>query len=153
MSTNTNDASEVFERYAEGITEPEERERFARYMEARTMTEASPVTGLSVYVSGPMSGIEGWNKEALDAVRDELYRGDAQNVYDPADYIEVLEKLSHQEQMRWSIHHLTKPCTNGAYYDLMVLLPGWQGSEGCKLERTVAEACGIEVWDLSDVVA
>ena len=34
MGTNTNDASEVFERYAEGITEPEERERFTRYMEA-----------------------------------------------------------------------------------------------------------------------
>lgn len=113
--------------------------------------ESGKFEGLHVYVSGPMTGIEGYNADAMNAVRDELCGCGAAYVYDPADYIEVLEKLSHQEQMRWSIHHLTKPWTNGAYYDLLVLLPGWQDSDGCRLERAVAEACGIEVWELEDV--
>ena len=34
--------------------------------------------------------------------------------------------------------------------DLLVSLPGWEKSAGATLERTVAEACGIEVCELAE---
>ena len=38
------------------------------------------------------------------------------------------------------------------HYDLLVSLPGWQDSAGARLEREVAEAIGMEVHDLGEVL-
>lgn len=40
---------------------------------------------------------------------------------------------------------------HGERQDVLVSLPGWENSEGARLERLVAEACGIETCNLSEV--
>ncbi len=115
------------------------------------------VKGCNVYLSGPMTGIEDWNRTAFDKA-EELLVCEPFNVvwiYNPADHIDEFKGLSHEMAIWRSIHSLvgigsTKPLA--PYYDLLVSLPGWEKSAGATLEREVAIACGIEVCELAEVV-
>ena len=117
------------------------------------------VKGLRVYISGPMTGIEGWNRAAFDGAEKRLRELWAQERYNPANYIESFESLSHAACMYRSLVELvdeewsTEPGYPAPWYDLLVSLPGWEKSAGARLEREVAVACGIEVCDLDEVVA
>jgi hypothetical protein len=57
----------------------------------------------------------------------------------------------HEECMRpalWELTHNPWDLT----YDLLISLPEWQDSAGARLEREVAEAIGMEVHDLGEVL-
>ena len=116
------------------------------------------VRGRRVYLSGPMTGIKDWNGPAFaDGMR--LLAGfgaDVDHSYNPAAHIAEMHKWSHDRCLMASIRALCSrrpgPQHSIAAYDLIVSLPGWEKSAGARLEREVAEACGIEVCELADVV-
>ena len=108
------------------------------------------VKGRRVYLSGPMTGIEGWNKPAFDGAEKQLRKLNIHDVYNPADHIDSHSTASHCVAMQLSLNELT---STKFWYDLLVSLPGWEQSAGARLEREVAEACGIEVCDIKDAIA
>lgn len=118
------------------------------------------VKGKSVFLSGPMSGLEHFNVDEFAKAHDVLRKAGASTVYDPAiEYLrsEVGSTTSHAVWMRRCISELTSSTTQNLFgvnvrrYDVLVSLPGWKRSRGARLERKVAKACGIEVCDLRDV--
>ena len=116
------------------------------------------VKGRRVYLSGPMTGIEDWNRPAFDAAEKRLVCEPfcVMGTYNPADNIDEMQSLSHEEAMYLSMHSLMSIDVAGSrfvpYYEVLVSLPGWEKSAGARLEREVAEACGIEVCDIDEVV-
>ena len=124
------------------------------------------VRGKRVFLSGPMTGIEHYNAEAFMSANVVLKEAGAAYVYNPAiRYVqqrnEVAEAKTHADYMCDCIHELTdrRKRSQGweevvpMAYDMLVSLPGWQDSEGAVTERTVAEACGIPVYDLAEVLS
>ena len=107
------------------------------------------VKGRRVYLSGPMTGIKGWNRAAFDDAEKRLRSLGAREPYNPANFIESFESLSHAVCM---YHSLVELLYTAPWYDLLVSLPGWERSAGARLEREVAVACGIEACELDEVV-
>ena len=110
------------------------------------------VKGRRVYLSGPMTGIKDWNRDEFNRAERAIRSYGGVVVYNPTSRTDGfnLRGYSHAECMRESIRSL---CSIFNRFHVLVLLPGWENSAGAKVERTVAEACGIEVCDLEDVVA
>ncbi len=78
----------------------------------------------------------------------------AKSVYDPAmSWLAYNDSdRTHADWMFESVHELTRKRLSGdAYWQVLVSLPGWELSEGARTERTVAEACGMEVIELEDI--
>ena len=119
------------------------------------------VKGCNVYLSGPMTGIEDFNRKEFNDAAKYVKRLGASCIYNPAENISYLVNKSHEYCMYCSLNALikrlvcicgTKVTDDGAFYDVLVSLPCWQDSAGARLEREVAEACGIEVCELSEVI-
>ena len=119
------------------------------------------VDGKFVFLSGPMSGIEDWNRKAFARAEAELYELGAEYVFNPAQDAPKtdFDPYGHGYWMACTLHELTKlPQHRGdsgfsPVYDLLVRLPGWEDSEGAMTEFAVACACGIEACDLHEVTA
>ena len=120
------------------------------------------INGRNVYLSVPMTGIEDFNRAAFNNAEEILKSRGAAYVYNPADnatrYVDA--GLTHEQCMYYSLYELLDegwPVESGApgthWYEVLVSLPGWEQSAGARLERTVAEACGIEVCNIEDVTA
>lgn len=97
-----------------------------------------------IYISGPMTGIPEYNYPAFDRAAIVL----SEHGYEPVNPAEISRVLECEfaemnltpnrfDYLRRDIAELVK--CNGIF-----MLPGWQDSEGAKLEHTVALACGIE---------
>jgi len=123
------------------------------------------VRGKNVYLSGPMTGIEHNNVAAFAVAHDELKRRSVGYVFNPAVRYLVtgaqrLEEMGHEDFMTDTIHELTAreardqrfTWLKGRKYDMVIMLDGWQGSGGARMERSVALACGIPVYELSEVM-
>lgn len=109
------------------------------------------VRAKTVYISGPMTGMAGWGRKAMDDAEDRLLALGADDVHNPSRWIDDFAYRTHEEAMVASVQYLVGwPGCQGTY-DVLVLLPDWFKSEGCKVERLVAEACGIEVCTLDEV--
>lgn len=116
------------------------------------------VSGKVVYLSGPMSDDpDTYHAHDFVDAHMALLRAGAKDVYDPAlEWLYFGEQHPHDWWMRESVNELTKrgsyPNDGNPKYDMLVSMPGWQGSPGASLERHVAECCGIECHDLSEVL-
>lgn len=122
------------------------------------------VKGKSVFLSGPMTGVEHYNVGEFAKAHAMLREAGAWKVYNPAiAYLtsQVREDtVDHAYWMLACIRELTKVDSNifadGSNpiktYQVLVSLPGWESSKGARTERMVAAACGIKCYDLEDVV-
>ena len=96
----------------------------------------------SVYLSGPMSGVEQNNAGMFARWHAWLRECGISDVFDPAyEWMADDRDFPHEEYLRRTIHQLTRQ----EGYDCIIMLPGWQTSEGAVTEMTVADACGIRV--------
>lgn len=99
-----------------------------------------------LYISGPMTGIDADNYEAFDDAAFYL-RGARYEATNPHDF--VLPCMSHEVAMAARVHQFTSRVWEADLegpknlYDGLALLPGWEQSDGARLEKAVAEACGI----------
>lgn len=92
---------------------------------------------MRLYVIGPVTGRPDENFEAFGEASDELL-GAGYHACIPHEF--VAKGAAWPDAMRDSIHALTgdRPAFDG-----VAILDGWEQSEGARLERMVAEACGI----------
>lgn len=102
--------------------------------------------GAYVYLSGSMTGHPEWNKPTFDEYEKRLYKMGASYVYNPAWNADNDNEKPHECYMLRDLCALTRMIAGGRpYFDYLVMIPGWEKSEGARVEREVAIACGIEV--------
>lgn len=113
-----------------------------------------------MYLSGPMTGLPDFNRDAFRRAKRLLVAAGAAHVWSPATLPGSWG--THESYMLRCLSELSEPMIDPQgvepwaprpLYDLLVSLPGWETSGGARLERAVAVACGIEVRDLGEVVA
>jgi len=107
----------------------------------------------SIFLSGPMSGIENYNVEAFCEAHAKLKKFNTGYVYNPAiAYLCYGDKhMTHEHWMEKSIKELLAGI-DGFKYDYLIQLDGWEDSDGARLEAEVAGACGIKVVSLAEVL-
>jgi hypothetical protein len=93
------------------------------------------VDDVSIYIAGPMSGIEDFNYPAFRAAETQL-RALGYDVLNPAD-IEAENTTGEPQPWEWymraAIHMVARA-------DAMALLPGWENSTGATLEHKIGTA-------------
>lgn len=96
---------------------------------------------MKIYISGPMTGLPGYNLGAFASAKLKLddvgYTG-----VNPGER-GVIEGYAHADYMRDAIRLLVE-C------DAVALLPGWASSKGANLEYQVACGLGMEIRYLED---
>lgn len=104
-----------------------------------------------VYLAGPMRGIKDDNRPAFDGAAASL-RALGHTVFSPADYdmemgqpVGITDGKSLKKQILWDLERI-------AECDCVVLLDGWIGSSGVRLELEMARFVGCNVFSLSDAV-
>ena len=99
----------------------------------------------SVYIAGPMAGIENLNAEAFARAAEKL-SADRWTVYDP---VEIGELYGTAEEIQGDPGLLAKVVKAElgfvARADAIYLLDGWERSVGAKRELQVALGCGLEI--------
>lgn len=102
---------------------------------------------MRVYLAGPMTGYKDFNFPAFHAAA-ALLRAQGHNVFSPAendlvlygeDFLEHPERASLRKCMEDDLRWICR------YADAIALLPGWEKSTGVKVEKTLADAIGLEV--------
>lgn len=86
-----------------------------------------------LYVAGPMSGLPAYNRPKFNLVTDELRRR-GYYVLNPARQPLGLE---YQEYMKRGLYDVHRS-------DGLALLPGWEESNGARLEHRIAMSLGLE---------
>ena len=96
---------------------------------------------MKIYLSGPMTGLPENNHPLFNATAKTL-RDRGFEVYNPAENDAGSRDKDRKFYLRLDLESLAKA-------EAIVLLPGWQGSAGTRLELTVAKALELEVnfWD------
>ena len=100
------------------------------------------------YLSGPMRGIPRWNFPAFHSAA-KFYRSQGHTVISPAEHDESLgldpvtypslpARFKLEDALRWDLEQV-------CLADGIIMLEGWEDSEGAKKEKTVAEWTGREV--------
>lgn len=97
---------------------------------------------MRVYVSGPMTGLPDFNRAAFNEAATWL-RGQGFDVFNPAEQLGGDLTGPRADYMRTNIFQLLA-C------DSLLLLPGWEQSEGATLEVAIARELGLPRYKLGD---
>lgn len=120
--------------------------------ESVTESDLHFLKGRNVYLSGPITGVKDYRcpfvfmEKVLNKVSDGM-------VFNPAT--EIPSNTPYEAAMATCLQALSLRVRDGEddpyypMYEVMILLPGWTKSKGAQIENRVAEACGIEVIDMS----
>lgn len=92
-----------------------------------------------VYISGPMTGFEGYNIPAFDAAAKKL-RHLSYSVCSPAETSTLLGwHLEHEDYMRFDFERVLEA-------DFVAVLEGWEDSKGARAEISMALHLGVSCW-------
>lgn len=97
-----------------------------------------------IYVAGPMTGIEDFNYPVFNAMADRL-RAQGYEVENPADH-GIVEGAQWADYMAYDLTRL-------GLCGVIALLPGWERSEGAKLEVQIAHCLGMTIVNAHDLVS
>jgi hypothetical protein len=97
-----------------------------------------------LYLAGPMTGLEDFNFPAFNKMAADL-RARGYTVENPAEHGVVADA----EWADYMAYDLTRLGLCG----MIALLPGWEGSEGAKLEVQIAHRLGMTVVNAHDLVS
>jgi len=97
-----------------------------------------------LYICGPMTGIKNFNFPAFNKAAKDLESLNFK-VVNPASFQEDTEK-TWDYYMRKDIIEMLRKC------DKIVTLPGWEKSQGAKLEVYIAKKLGFKVFHIDDLV-
>lgn len=97
-----------------------------------------------VYLAGPMTGIADFNYPAFNAMADQL-RAAGYQVENPADH-GIIPGAQWADYMAYDLTRL-------GLCGKIALLPGWERSEGAKLEVQIAHRLGMTVVNAHDLVS
>lgn len=102
----------------------------------------SEIQGKSVFLSGPITGVDGYKDKFADATKVVKALG-ASSVFNPA--VEIPDDIERKEAMRI--------CTSKVItIDCVVMLPSWRDSEGACFEYVASEICGIPHYELKELI-
>jgi len=108
---------------------------------------------MTIYISGPMTGIQDSNLQAFDHAESQL----SSKGYDVLNPHKISEQVNlkffdmgrvpeYEDYLKEDIIQMLAKCAK------VLVLPGWRGSKGSKLEIANALACGLDVvFDISDL--
>ena len=99
--------------------------------------ELNPAGMKKMYLSGPISNVPGYNHDLFNGVATE-FRMAGFEVCNPAEFFDGDVTRSRKEYMRESFKYLLEA-------DTVVLLPGWQNSEGAKIEAAMAAQLDLTI--------
>lgn len=91
-----------------------------------------------IYVSGPMTGIEDYNRPMFNKVSAELEALGHQVINPAVPDLEIPDDAPHHMWMRRALGLLLNA-------EAIFLMPGWHRSRGACMELSVAQICGMEV--------
>lgn len=105
-------------------------------------------SGRSFFISGPMTDVELNNAPEFARVHAFLKEQGVDDVFDPVHSWlgERGREKSHQHYVNVCLLRLLNE-----RWDYVVMLDGWEKSEGATLEHDVAVACGMNVIDVGDL--
>jgi hypothetical protein len=90
-----------------------------------------------IYLSGPMTGLPNYNRPAFNAAAKQL-RSEGKTVFNPAELGEPDPIHDRAWYMRRDIEGLLKS-------DVVYVLPGWEESDGAKLEIEIAKQLDVPI--------
>lgn len=93
-----------------------------------------------VYISGPMSGLPDYNRDAFYQAEEMLNQKiPCRAIINPAYLETYVPGLTYKEMMQFAK-------TSVQIADVIVLLPGWDDSEGASLEAELAAKLGKKIF-------
>lgn len=93
----------------------------------------------NMYISGPMTGIERYNHDLFNRVTQE-FRAVGFAVCTPSEFFDGDRTKERKEYMREAIKYMLEA-------DTIVLLPGWEGSKGARLEAAIATELELSIME------
>lgn len=106
---------------------------------------------MKIYLAGPMRGIPNFNFPAFHYAAAKL-RQEGHTVFSPAEKGEETE-LTNNPEAQESLEFRRKVFRLDTDYicreaDTVALLKGWEKSSGARAEKALADAIGLQVWEL-----